>query len=79
MTLFQLQPTDRLNYNGQIYRLYADEKDSSGNIIKRIFKRYHDNRRAEFMEDKEVELFGAHNPGATFFYKLKDIQWHRNN
>lgn len=69
-----MRPNDRLNYHGQIHRLYADEKDANGNIIKRVFKRYHDNKRITFEKDSDVELYDLDYPKKIFFYKLKNIQ-----
>lgn len=73
MTIFQMHPNDRLNYQGQIHMYFADEKDLNGNIIKRMFKRYHDNKRVIFDKDSNVELYGAYNPGQIFFYKIKEV------
>lgn len=82
MTLFELSPQDRLNYNGQIYKHFSDVKDvSSDKIDCRIYKRYHDNKRAYFKDDVEVEFMGSEHlyPIAADnrrinYYKLKDIQ-----
>jgi hypothetical protein len=70
MMLFDLTPQDRLNYNGQIYSFYEDCISCEG-IKNRVYKRYHDNKRATFDHDVEVELYGA--PGQILFYKLKNI------
>lgn len=74
MTLYQMRPNDRLNHNGQIHLYFGDEIDENGAIIKRIFKRYHDNKRVEFINDHILELYGAYNPGQILFYKLKYIK-----
>jgi len=74
MTLFQLSPQDQLIYNGQIHLFYEDIKSSGGIQQSRVYKRYHDNKRVVFDEDKAVELYGGYAPGGIFFYKLKNIQ-----